>query len=63
MAMKKLLLVGVVVACVIFIIKLHNDEDEYVTRFDIISQSAAAAISGSMVGSSILMIFFSDCNS
>lgn len=62
-AMKKLLLIGTVVACVIFLIKLHHEEEEYVTIFGIVPQKVAASISGSIIGSGILMIFFSDCNS
>lgn len=60
--MKKILLIGIVAVLVIFLIKLHHDEEEYVTRFEIVPQNVAASISGSIIGAGILMIFFSNCN-
>lgn len=61
--MKKILLIGTVVLCIILIISLHHDESEYVTRFEIVPQTVAESVSGSIIGAGILMIFFSDCNS
>lgn len=61
--MKKLILFGIVVSCIILIIKLHHDEEEYVTRLEIIPQNVAASISGSIIGAGVLMIFFSECKS
>ena len=60
--MKKILMIGTVVVCIIFLIKLHHDEEEYVTRLEIVPQTVAAQIYGSIIGAGILMIFFSDCN-
>jgi hypothetical protein len=55
-------MLGVVVTCVIFIIKLHHDEEKYVTQFGVVPQASAEAILGSIIGAGILMIFFPDCN-
>jgi hypothetical protein len=60
--MKKIFLIGIVVLCIIILITLYHDEQEYMTKWGMIPQAVASSIAGSIVGAGFLMIMFGDCN-
>jgi hypothetical protein len=58
--MKKIFLIGIVIICIIFLIKLYHDEHEYITRWKVVPQAVAGSVVSSVVGAGILMIVFGD---
>ena len=59
--MKKLYLFGTVILCIILIIYLYHDTDEYITTYEIIPQAVATSVLGSVIGASFLILLFGDC--
>lgn len=59
--MKKAILISFIIVCLLIMIMLHHSEHLYISNMELISQEMAGAILGSMIGSGILTVLFSEC--